>query len=112
MAPENESYENTYETMLRNQKNGQFYSVTVNHEGDGMWVMDATGKKHNVIKKNGFYNRICREYWFKGITETSSYNASTYMASDAVVHQIDGVLEYDQNPKPWKEILNQKVRRK
>ena len=112
MAPENESYENTYETMLRNQKNGQFYSVTVNHEGDGMWVMDATGKKHNVIKKNGFYNRICREYWFKGITETSSYNASTYMASDAVVHQIDGVLQYEKEPKPWREILNQKVRRK
>ena len=103
-------YENTYESMLRNKDDGQFYSVTVNNKGDQMWVKDALGNKHNVVKTNGFYNRICREYWFKGITQASTYNASTYMASDAVLHQIDGVLLYEKL-QPWRDILNNKVRR-
>jgi hypothetical protein len=33
------------------------------------------------------------------------------MASDAVVHQIDGVLLAEEM-KPWKELLNKNVRRK
>ena len=103
-------YENTYESMLRNKDDGQFYSVTVNNKGDQMWVKDAVGNRHNVVKTNGFYNRICREYWFKGITQASTYNASTYMASDAVLHQIDGVLLYEKL-QPWRDILNNKVRR-
>jgi hypothetical protein len=111
MAPEGMGYENTYESMLRNSENGQFYSITVNNEGGNMWVKDVLGNKHNVMKANGLYNRICREYWFKGITDTSSNNASTYMASDAVVHQIDGVLLYKEM-QPWKDQLNHKVRRK
>ena len=97
-------YENTFETMRRNLETGRFYPVTVNNEGDQMWVQDVRGNKRNVIKTDGLYNRICREYWFKT-------SGQCYMASDAVVHQIDGVLLAEEM-KPWKELLNKNVRRK
>ena len=106
MAPENNKYENTFETMRRNLETGKFYPVTVNNEGDQMWVRDQLGNKRNVIKTDGLYNRICRDYWFR-----TSPAGQCYMASDAVVHQIDGVLLAEEM-KPWKEILNQNVRRK
>ena len=104
MVPENGRYENTLETMRRNLETGKFYPVTVNNEGGQMWVKDALGNKRNVVKTDGLYNCICREYWFKP-------TGQCYMASDAVVHQIDGVL-LAEKMKPWKEILNKNVRRK
>ena len=104
MAPENGKYENDFETMQRNLETGKFYPVTVNNEGDQMWVKDALGNKRNIVKTDGLYNRICREYWFKS-------SGQCYMASDAVVHQIDGVLLAEEM-KPWKELLNKNVRRK
>jgi hypothetical protein len=102
MAPENDKYENSFETMRRNLETGRFYPLTVNNEGGQMWVKDNLGNKCNVVKTPGLYNRFCREYWFKATGET-------YMASDAVVHQIDGVL-LNENMTPWKELLK-KVRR-
>ena len=104
MAPENNKYENTLETMRRNLETGKFYPVTVNNEGDQMWVKDLLGNKRNVVKTEGLYNRICREYWFRT-------TGQCYQASDAVVHQIDGVLLAEEM-KPWKELLNKNVRRK
>lgn len=104
MAPENDKYENTFETMRRNLDTGKFYPVTVNNQGDQMWVQDVLGNKRNIVKADGLYNRICREYWFKS-------TGQCYMASDAVVHQIDGVLLAEEM-KPWKELLNKNVRRK
>jgi hypothetical protein len=62
-----------------------------------------------VVKSNGLYNKICREYWFAGITDANSNNATTYMASDAVVHQIDGVL-LAKEMKPWKEVVEKAVK--
>ena len=106
MAPENGKYENSFETMKRNLETGRFSPVVVNNAGDQMWVQDLLGNKRNVVKTDGLYNRICREYWFKP-DGTKLY---TYMASDAVVHQIDGVLLAEEMT-PWKDKLT-KVRRK
>ena len=98
-------YENTYETMKRNLETGRFFPVTVNNEPGQMWVRDVLGNTRHIVKTDGLYNRICREYWFKTTGEC-------YMASDAVVHQIDGVL-LSEKMTPWKEQLNKvKVRRK
>ena len=104
MAPENGKYENTFETSRRNLETGKFYPVTVNNEPGQMWVQDALGNKRNVVKTEGLYNNICREYWFRG-------TGQCYMASDAIVHQIDGVLLAEEMT-PWKELLNKNVRRK
>ena len=106
MAPEEGKYENSYETMRRNLETNRFYPLTVNHEGGQMWVKDVFGNKRNVVKTDGLYNCICREYWYSGTGNA----ATTYQASDAVVHQIDGVLLAEEMT-PWKSKLN-KVRRK
>ena len=90
MAPEEGKYENSYETMRRNAETSRFYPLIANHEGGQMWVQDVLGNKRHVVKTNGLYNRICREYWFN--VDTNENPTTTYMASDAVVHQIDGVL--------------------
>ena len=89
--------------MRRNLETGRFMPLIVNNEGTQMWVKDELGNKRNVVKTDGLYNRICREYWFKT-------TGQCYMASDAVVHQIDGVLLAEEMT-PWKNKLN-KVRRK
>ena len=104
MAPEDGKYENGYETMRRNPETNRFYPLITNHEGGQMWVKDVFGNKRNVVKSDGLYNRICREYWYWDTDNT------TYQASDAVVHQIDGVLLAEEMT-PWKSKLNQ-VRRK
>ena len=101
MAPEGGKYENSYETMRRNLTTGRFYPLVVNNQGGQMWVRDVLGNTRNVVKTDGLYNRICREYWFKG----SGNAATTYMASDAVVHQIDGVLMCE-TMTPWRDKLN------
>ena len=116
MAPEDGKYENSYETMRRNIETSRYYPLITNHEDGQMWVMDYVNqeKKANnqpyevrkVIKTDGLYNRICREYWYTGTGNA----ATTYQASDAVVHQIDGVLLAEEMT-PWKSKLNQ-VRRK
>ena len=104
MAPENDKYENSFETMKRNLETGRFYPLTINNQGDQMWVQDVLGNKRNIVKAPGLSNCLCREYWFKT-------TGQCYMASDAVVHQIDGVLLAEEM-KPWKELLNKNVRRK
>ena len=91
-------YENTYETMKRNNETGRFSPLIVNNEGRQMWVKDVLGNKRNVIKTEGLYNSICREYWFKS-------TGQCYMASDAVIHQIDGVL-LSEEMTPWQDELN------
>ena len=111
MAPENGKYENTFETMRRNLETGRFYPVTVNNAPGQMWVKDVQGNTRNVVQTKGLYNCLCREYWLKNLGTDANPKYTTYMASDAVVHQIDGVLLAEEM-KPWKELLNKNVRRK
>ena len=97
-------YENSFETMKRNLTTGRFFPIIVNNEGNQMWVKDVLGNKRNVVKTEGLYNKLCREYWFKT-------SGQCYMASDVVVHQIDGVL-LTEEMTPWKQQVSKNVRRK
>ena len=104
MAPENDgSYVNAYESMKRNLETGRFFPLEVDFSGNQLSVKDVTGQTRHVVKTEGLYNQICREYWFEG----SGNTAIIFMASDAVVHQIDGPLMFEQM-KPWKELINNK----
>lgn len=96
-------YENIYETMKRNNETGRFVPLTVNNAPGQMWVKDAIGNKYDIRTSDGLYNRICREYWFKETGEC-------YMASDAVIQQIDGVLQYEKNPTPWRELVKKVIK--
>lgn len=92
----------SYETMKQNPSNNRFYSVNLSLTTNGISVTDQLGQTRKVQTTQGLYNNICREYWFSG----TGNSRLIYMASDAVVHQIDGVLQYDDSlNKSWKDQL-------
>ena len=83
--------------MLRNPITNRYYPLTVTTDGNSLRVKDNMGHTREVTKVNGLYNTICREYWLSGKLN----NRQIYQASDAVVHQIDAPLYYDELTK-WK----------
>lgn len=94
-----------YESMLVNKANGRFFSLQVNGNNDGLQVMDQMGNIVSVVSDPAYYNQICREFWFT--TDANSKldvtTSTIYMESDAVVHQIDGVLRHKYYGETWKE---------
>lgn len=108
-----------YESSKLNTRNNRFFSIEVTASNDGMTVKDAwtisqenvgkTGVTRKVITDNGFYNKTSREYWFttKATTAVVAANRKIYSSSNAVVHQIDGVLLYDRDAQftSWKSHL-------
>ena len=91
---------NDYESMMINQENGRFYPLQVTSEKNSLTILDGAGQRISVDTTPGFYNQLCREYWFQG----SSFNRQIYMESDAVVHRIKGALRYakDEVVGSWK----------
>ena len=100
------SYVNIFESMKRNYDTGRFYGLESDNSNGQLTVKDVMGNVRHVTKQEGLYNNICREYWFNG----SGNTARIFMASDAVVHQIDAPLFYEEMT-PWREQLKN-IRRK
>ncbi len=103
MAPEDGSYVSAYESMKRNPETGRFYPLVSDNSGHQLSVTDNMGNVRHVNIKEGLYNQICREYWFN-VSGTGGLNTKIFMCSDAVVHQIDGPLFYE-NMTPWREVI-------
>ena len=91
-----------YESMKRNLTTGRFYPLELTFDTSSMSVTDNAGNVRHVVTTPGLYNNICREYWFEG----TGNSARLFMASDVVVHQIDGPLMYE-NLKPWRTIVRE-----
>ena len=91
-----------YESMLRNPVTNRYYSLTVNSDANGLSVTDVKGNTRHVVKTNGLYNQICREYWLNGTQKKKQYTRTIYQTSDAVVHLIDEPLLYKTLTK-WKD---------
>ena len=102
MAPEANQDENSYESMMRNTATGRFYPLYVDFDNTHLSVTDVMGHTRQVQKTAGLYNNICREYWFES---PSLQNSRLFMASDAVVHLIDGPLFYE-TMKPWRQVVS------
>lgn len=106
-------YVNDYESMTRNPKNGRFFPIKVDFSNkEQMTVTDATGQEHHVVKDNGLYNIVCREYWIKGASSPAT--AIVYSTSDAVVHQIDSPLQtplVSNTSKPWRQQIKEMIGR-
>ena len=100
------SYVNIFESMKRNYETGRFFGLESDNSNGQLTVKDVMGNVRHVTKQDGLYNNICREYWFNG----SGNTARIFMASDAVVHQIDAPLFYEEMT-PWRELLKN-IRRK
>ena len=105
MAPELDT-DGHYESMKRNLETGKFYPIKVDYDATNMTVTDATGSTCHVVKSNTLYNMICREYWFEGTGNA----ARLFMASDAIVHQIDGPLFYEKM-RPWREVVKEALKK-
>ena len=90
--------------MKRDLETGRFIPLEVNFTNSNMTVKDKVGATHHVVTDNGLYNLQCREYWFEG--KNTEVNASLFMASDVVVHQIDGVL-MSAAKRPWRDIVKE-----
>ena len=101
MAPEANFTSNSYESMKRNPETGRFYPLLVNFDQNSITVRDVMGNSQNVVKNEGVFNNICREYWFEG----TGNSARLYMGSDAVVHLINQPLRYEQMKK-WRDVVN------
>lgn len=99
-------YVNVYESMKRNPLTGRFYGIESDNSNGQLTVKDVMGHERHVVKQNGLYNNLCREYWFNGTGNT----AKIFMASDAVVHQINEPLFYEEMT-PWRDQLKN-IRRK
>ena len=97
-------YNNAYESMTRNPKTSRFYPITVDNSNGQMTIVDAAKQTHHVMKENGLYNLICREYWING--DKNKTTATIYSTSDAVVHQIDSPLMYVPMT-PWRNQLKE-----
>ena len=100
------SYVNIFESMKRNYETGRFFGLESDNSNGQLTVKDVMGNVRHVTKQDGLYNNICREYWFNG----SGNTARIFMVSDAVIHQIDAPLFYEEMT-PWREQLKN-LRRK
>ena len=106
-----ESAEGTrYETAKLNPLNNRFFALEVklNNGSRTMTVKDQLGNTREVMTAGGLYNLMCREYWFSG-GRAGSTGRSINSASDAVVHQINGVLLFDNSltSKTWQQELDE-----
>lgn len=101
---------NSYETMLLNPETDRYYPLGVNVANQGLTLKDRVGDTRQVVKTNGLYNNICREYWTSG----NGFYKLLYTSADAVVHLIDGPLLYsDSQRTPWnQQVTNAKRWRK
>ena len=97
----------SFESMKRDLETGRFIPLEIDYSNTSMTVKDKMGVTHHVVTNNNLYNLQCREYWFEG--KNSEVNASLFMASDVVVHLIDGPLFYE-SLKPWRQVVKESLK--
>lgn len=93
----------TYESMLVNAKTGRFLGLDVIHDHNGLQIVDQMNDTIEVKMEEGFYNQVCREFWFTTTAGKLSESSTIYMESDAVVHLIDGALKHKNYGETWIE---------
>lgn len=89
----------TYETSAYKieDENLSYYKVTTNADNSGITIKDESGNTRHVTKNPGLYNLQAREYQYDAADATKA--SQLYTSSYAVVHQIDGVLNYRKGGK-------------
>lgn len=72
--------------------NLSYYKLKTEVNNDGITIIDGVGNTRKVLKTDGLYNIMAREYQFDSSDATNA--KSIYTSSYAVIHQIDGTLMY------------------
>lgn len=98
---------NKFETGMLNPNNKRFYSVEVTADNKGLTIIDQKDNLRHVTMNNGLYNITCREYWMTKSSGTIKTTVRTLNASsNAVIHQIDGVLLFDDSmDRKWTDAI-------
>lgn len=100
-----------YESMLVNDETGRFFGLDVTCDHNGLTIIDQTDNEVHVKMTNpANYNNICREFWFTAAAGKLSNASTIYMESDAVVHQIDGVLRHKVYEETWEQEAERRFR--
>ena len=85
----------------------KYYKIMVNGDGSDLLLSTENYGDANVVKENGLYNIIVRDYIFNdlpsefssvsttGGTGTSFSESRIETSSSAVIHQIDNVLTFE-----------------
>lgn len=77
-----------------------YHKLRASLTADGLSVTDATGQTRRVVTTGGLYNLMAREYQYSADRYSGTADNTTaawlYTSSNAVVHQIDGVLLHRQ----------------
>lgn len=83
-----------YETSAYKIVDGNlsYYKLNTTVNNEGITLFDGAGETRKVVTKGGLYNLMAREYQYDNSDATLANNL--YTSSFAVVHQIDGVLQY------------------
>jgi len=81
-----------FETATMNPATEKFRRVYVTNNSSSMSVRGENGTTANVITDGGLYNLMARDYLFNAKTIQTATKIET--SSFAVVHQIDGVLDF------------------
>lgn len=96
---------NNFETMMLNEETNRYYPIEVDMTNHDLKITDLAGKEHSIVKTDGLYNNICREYWVSG----TGFNRTLYTSADVVVHLIDSPLLWSKDLNKWRdEVSNAK----
>ena len=90
MGSDNANYETAAYEVL--EDNLSYHKLDVTYDNSGISIVDEAGVKHSVQTAGGLYNLMAREYQYDSASAPSAQNI--YTSSYAVVHQIDGALDY------------------
>lgn len=72
--------------------NLSYYKLKTKISNEGIQLTDGTGATHNVVTSGKLYNIMAREYQYD--TPDASRAKNIYTSSFAVIHQIDGTLQF------------------
>ncbi|MBQ0141425.1 MAG: hypothetical protein KBT06_01280 [Prevotellaceae bacterium] len=75
---------------------GRPYKINVTPSASGIELVDAMGRKINVVTSNEkLYNVYSREYWYNGSEVKKPYDATINNSSCAVIHAVDKPLYFN-----------------
>ncbi len=72
--------------------NLSYYKLNTKIDNSGITIVDGKGNTRKVVTDGNLYNIMAREYQYDAADPTRANNL--YTSSFAVIHQIDGALQY------------------
>lgn len=87
-------YETAAYTLDEETNTLSYLKLNVEGDNDGLQIIDKAQNVRHVVKKDGLYNLMAREYQYDAADVQLA--STLYTSSYAVIHQIDGVLDWEE----------------